>query len=386
MKDDTRILIIGGYGNTGRLLARLLLERTEASIHLILAGRNEKRARALAAELNRDVSHTNRVTGRFLDASDKSSLLKAFQDVHLVVVASSTATYVEQIAKRAIDTGTDYLDINYSRSKIATLQSMQNEIKNSGLCFITDGGFHPGLPSVLVRHIARYFQHLDSAVVGSLIRIDWASLESMSTETMEEFAGEFVDFTSNVYKEGTWKDAGIMASLNPRKMDFGKPFGLGYCIPCYLEELKELPTMFPHISETGFYVGGLNWAVDWIISPIVMLALKIWPLRAKRAMGRFLYWGLRTFSSPPYRTILKVEAKGEGKDGRPLEKSLMVSHEDGYALTAIPVAATIAQYLSEKESIHKPGLWFQANIVDPERLLVDMNDMGVKIVPALEKL
>lgn len=56
---------------------------------------------------------------------------------------------------------------------------------------------------------------------------------------------------------------------------------------------------------------------------------------------------------------------------------LMLSHEDGYMLTAIPVAATLLQYLDG--SIARPGLWTQANLVEPVRLMRDMQMMGVQI-------
>ena len=55
---------------------------------------------------------------------------------------------------------------------------------------------------------------------------------------------------------------------------------------------------------------------------------------------------------------------------------MKISHEDGYALTAIPVTACIKQYL---EGNKKPGLHFQANFVDPPKFFDDMKEMGVEV-------
>jgi saccharopine dehydrogenase (NAD+, L-lysine-forming) len=74
--------------------------------------------------------------------------------------------------------------------------------------------------------------------------------------------------------------------------------------------------------------------------------------------------------------MLKVEARGQHV-GEPKSINLTVFHPDGYMFTAIPVVACLLQYLDG--SIRKPGLWFQANVVDPDRLMADMENMGVEI-------
>jgi saccharopine dehydrogenase (NAD+, L-lysine-forming) len=89
-----------------------------------------------------------------------------------------------------------------------------------------------------------------------------------------------------------------------------------------------------------------------------------------------MHWGLKTFSKPPYGTLLKVEATGE-KDGRPKTMQVTISHPDGYLFTAIPVAACLLQYLDG--SIDRPGLWMQALVVKPTRFMADMQRMGIMV-------
>lgn len=49
------ILILGGYGNTGRALARLLLQESNAL--LVIAGRNIDKAQGFSDELNKTVKN-----------------------------------------------------------------------------------------------------------------------------------------------------------------------------------------------------------------------------------------------------------------------------------------------------------------------------------------
>ena len=372
LMNTKHILILGGYGSTGLPIARHLLSQTDVCI--TLAGRNLEKATYAATKLNQR-HKSNRVNAVSVDASDVHSLRRAFQGVDTVVVASSTAEYAEQVARSAIEAGIDYFDVQYSMKKMKTLQSMKGEIERANLCFITDGGFHPGLPAAMVRYAAEEFGKLESANVGSVIQIDWNTLD-LSPSTIEEFVREFIDFQTLHFKDGRWQSMSVMEMMMPIFMQFGGEYGRRYCIPMFLEEMRSLPGKFPTLRETGFFVGGFNWFVDWFLSPIIMLGLKLFPKTGLRPMGKLMLWGLKKFSRPPYVTLLKLEAKGI-KNDVPKSIDILISHADGYELTAIPAVACLMQCLDG--SIRKPGLWFQAHVVEPVRFFKDMEKMGAKI-------
>lgn len=74
---EKQLLILGGYGNAGSLIARLMLKASDARI--VLAGRNGLKAERAAALLN-DEFHTNRVAGKQLEASNKEALEHALKE------------------------------------------------------------------------------------------------------------------------------------------------------------------------------------------------------------------------------------------------------------------------------------------------------------------
>lgn len=370
--EKKRIMILGGYGNTGLPTARLLLHYSPAGI--VIAGRNLNKAISTAGGLNAEFEG-ERASAALVDASSPESLANGLKGIDLLVVTSSTVQYAETVARAAVAAGADYFDVQYSSPKVKALQALQNQIEENGRCFITDGGFHPGLPAALVRYAAPAFDRLSNAVVGSLIQVDWRSLE-FSPSTIEELVSEFVNFENKVFKNGQWQPGGVLSWLIPRWFQFSHGFGRRYCVPMFLGEMGPLPQHYPDLVETGFFVGGFNWFTDWFITPLTMILPRVFKSRGLGWSGRLMYWSLRKFSKPPYGTLLKLEAGGQ-KDGQEKRLEVSVYHRDGYELTAIPAAACILQYLDG--TIRKPGLFYQALAVEPGRLVDDMERMGVEI-------
>ena len=106
-----KILILGGYGNAGILIAELLLQYTKENI--TLAGRNLLKAEATANRLNLEFN-TDRVSSAQVDASNKKNLTNSLKNVNLIIIASSTLDYSRNVIDAAINEKVDYFDLQLS--------------------------------------------------------------------------------------------------------------------------------------------------------------------------------------------------------------------------------------------------------------------------------
>ncbi len=361
-----QILILGGYGYTGKALSKYLLAYT--TVDIVIAGRSLEKAQAFVDEIKNP-----RVIARRADASDQSSLEQALQSVTLCLVAAPTTHQAETVVRACIAARVDYLDVQYSSQKLHALYAAENEIQNVGLCFITEAGYHPGLPSALIRNTTRKLDVVESALVSGYLNMKTLPY----TEAVDELMEGFVEYQSQVFKNGAWTkpNAWEMQTFN-----FGADIGKRNCYSMFFEELRDLPGMFPSLKDIGFYIAGTNWFTDLIITPLVFIGIKLAPKRGLRPLGRLIWWSMG-LTKPPYMVALLVEAKGQ-LDGKQAEVHVRIAHEDGYELTAIPVVACLQQYLDG--TAHKKGIHMMGHIADPVRLLDDMQKMGVQVIESLD--
>jgi len=364
----SKILILGGYGYTGKLLAKHLLAQTD--VEVMIAGRNLEKAQSFADELKK-----SRVTARQADASNSDSLNQALQGVTLCLVAAPTTLHAETVIRACIEAHVDYLDIQYSSKKLSALYAAEEDIKKAGLCFITEAGYHPGLLAALIRHAA-----LKLDVVESALAAGYLNMQSLPyTEAVDELMEGFIDYQAQVYKNGAWTKS---SSWDMRPFNFGADIGKRTCYSMFFEELRELPNIYPSLKDLGFYISGSNWFTDLIITPIVFIGLKLAPRRGMRPLGKLMWWGMGK-SKPPYVVALKVEAKGQ-LSGEQAEVNVRIAHQDGYELTAIPVVAYLRQYLDG--TARKAGVHMMGHIAEPARLFDDMQKMGAQVIESLDLL
>lgn len=359
---EKKVLILGGYGGAGANISRLLLAETDVDV--IIAGRHKTRADELAGRL--DTEFPGRVSGIFADASDPKTLSTAFQGMQMVIVAATTTGYIEMVARAAIAAGADYLDIHYPQKSVPVLKKLAPEIETMRRCFITQAGFFPGLPSVLVRSAACHFTEYEKARVGVAMNTRFET-----GRALDEFMDSMSDLGADVFREGRWKNAGISNIVG---IDFGYQFGKRRCYPMNLEEMWALPEML-RLGELGIYSAGLNWFVDYLVIPAAFALGKVSRGLGRAMLTNLMVWGLKQFSPPEEEVVLVLEAKGRCKADH-VNVRLVVEHKDAYYITAAPVVACVRQYL---DGMIKPGLNILGHAVNPKLLIEDLRRMGIKV-------
>ncbi|NYT02566.1 MAG: hypothetical protein GKC10_07405 [Methanosarcinales archaeon] len=358
-----KFVVLGGYGGAGEAICRLLLKETD--VDLVVAGRRVERALDLCQRLNREYPG-DRASWARADASDQESLSRALQGADLVVSASSTATQVGHVARASLDAGADYLDIHFLQAGVPVLQEMAPRIRDAGRFFMTQAGFCPGLPAVMVRRAAPLFDRYVQARVGVAM-----SSRFETPGSIMEIIDYSADYTPELFRDGRWQSAGFWRGRRLEVPGFGRI----YCYPMMLEELRGLPQTLG-LDQLGLYAAGVDWFVDYVITPLSILSRSLGGA-GREQLGRLMMWGEQRFSSPDENAALVLEAEGSA-GGQPAKVKISIRHHDVYLITAASVVSALLQYLDG--SIRRPGLWLMGQQVDPSRHLEDLRRMGVEVL------
>lgn len=364
-----RIVALGATGHAGTEIVRLLAPRLAVTDELVLAGRNPAKLAATAAAVSGPV----RLTTAVVDAADSDAVRTLFAGAQLVIVTVSRPDLVGRLAELAIEAGADWIDTMLSTStKLAALDALSQRIATAGLCFVTDAGFHPGLPAALVRWAGARLDELVEADVHAGLRVDWKA-DELSDSTVAEMLDEFDDFTMETWIEGRRRP--LRWSECPT-VDFGPPIGAQQVIPMPLAEMKDLPQQYPSLQRCGFYICGFGPAMDYLALPVIMVMAKL--ARLRPATIRFARWAFTRLANPPlpHRIVVRLEAKGR-RGGQPASVSVSVAGTDSYLITAAPVMACLNQLIDA--SARRPGLHYQAQLVEPDRLLDDLAELGLEV-------
>jgi saccharopine dehydrogenase (NAD+, L-lysine-forming) len=364
-----RIVALGASGNAGREIAVLLGPGLAAGDDLVLAGRDPARLERTRAA----VTGPARVSVERVDVEAAASVRRLVEGADLVIVTVSRPDLAGDLARIVLEADADWFDTMLSTAaKLAALRELHAEIGRKGRCFVTDGGFHPGVPAALVRWAATQLEEIREADVMGGMRLDWLA-DTLSDSTVAEMLDEFDDFDLATWVDGERRP--LRWSECPT-VDFGPPIGRKTCMPMPLAEMDILPRMHPSLRRCGFYISGFSPLMDYAALPVIMGLARFARLRPLTI--RFTRWSMGHLASypPPHRLVLRLTATGHN-DGTPARAVVTVSGDDGYLLTAAPAVACLRRVLDG--TIRRPGLHLQAHLVEPGPFLGDLAALGLQV-------
>ena len=160
-----KTLVVGGYGNFGRRIAKML---ARSDLPLVLAGRDEAKVQRFAAQLLAE-HPTCLVECRVLDAGNAEALGEALAELRPVTVVNTAGPFDARdysVPLACIRRGVHYIDTAVDRSFVTNIRSLNDAALAQGVAVVSGASTLPGLSSALVEHFRPLFASLDEAEYG----------------------------------------------------------------------------------------------------------------------------------------------------------------------------------------------------------------------------
>ncbi|MBA2650980.1 MAG: saccharopine dehydrogenase NADP-binding domain-containing protein [Tatlockia sp.] len=361
----TRLLIIGGYGNFGRLIAkRLALEKT---IQLIIAGRHIEKAQSLAKQL----SAPNPIEYSEIDIHYqlKESLSKIKPDI----VIHTSGPYQAQgyeVAEACIKQGCHYIDLADAREFVVGISQLNTAAQARNVLICSGASSVPCLANAVINHYQAEFEKvtdLDYAIATAQL-----TNNGLATTTAGlSYAGK--PFFS--LREG--KNETVYGWQNLRVRQF---WDLGFRLlgNCDIPDLTLFSQRYPTLINIRFQAGlelKLLHLFLWAFSALVKFKLcpnlQIFAplmLKISRCFDSF-----GTDNSGFY-----MEIKGLDKQGKPAIRlfEMLAQHGDGLYIPCIP-AIILSKKLAMK-TINVVGAMPCLDLISLDEYLIELKGFDIK--------
>ena len=336
-------LIYGSYGYTGQLIVDLAVKD---GLHLILAGRDEKKLRVQAKKYNLEY--------RAFSLDETSKLDSSLQEVDAVLHCAGPFVHTfRQMAEACLRNKKHYVDISGELAGFEALAEMDDQAKRAGIMLLPGGGFDVVPSDCLAAHVK---QRLPSATHFRLF------LKGVGAGASRGTAKSSIE---NMHRQGRIRRDGKVVQVPPAWRVLKQDFGQG--------PVNVVSVGWGDVS-TAYYSTGIPNIETYFAFPRVMIDF----LYGLRVLGPLFYHRVaKTFLKALVDTVLPPgpsEEKrkkrfaimiGEVVDARGNRAVSKLITPEGYTCTALTTVEIMKRILNDeyKVGFQTPSLVYGSDFI-----------------------
>jgi lysine 6-dehydrogenase len=232
-----RIVVLGGAGAMGRIAVRDLAETAPGSIDIVIADRDLRAARGVAATLSRPV----RIVAT--DARNPAAVARALADTSVIINACHH-DFNLRVMDAALAIGCHYLDLGGLFHVTRRQLRRHGEFKRAGLLALCGMGSAPGIVNVLARAGAARLERVDEIHVA----VGTSSGAACNGTPLLETSYSIQTVLDEASRRAAIFSGGALRFVPPlsgaQAVDFPRPVGRQYPACTLHSELATLPRSF----------------------------------------------------------------------------------------------------------------------------------------------
>ena len=360
-----KTLVLGGYGNFGARICRAL--GSDPRIELLIAGRDPKRAEALAAA----IGGTARGIAIDLDSQDFAADLRRLGIELLIHTAGPFQRQGYRVAGAAAASGSHYIDLSDGRRFVCDFPAaLDAAFRTAGRTAICGASTVPALSSAVVEHLSLGWRGID-AIDICIAPAQTAPRGRATLAAVLSYCGEPVP----VWTGGAWRT--LRGWLGLERIDFARLRPrLGAL--CDIPDLEIFPVRYRVTQRVMFRA-----ALEVGLAQRVFASLAF--LRAARLLPRLtLFAGLLNASARALDFMgsalggMVVRVEGLDAAGRPARRAWHIAADDDHG-PEIPCMAAIllARRLAGHRATFAAGAFTAAGLLTLDEFTPEFAHWGM---------
>jgi len=355
-----KVLILGGYGNFGKRIARLL---TRQNIAVIISGRDANKAKILVQALPDGLAEMAVFDVRQTLATRLSELAPTV----VINTCGPFQTSDYAVAETCIEHGVHYIDLADGRDFVTNIPILDGRAKRNNVAVISGASTVPGLSSAVIEHFRSQFSEIDSLDFG-IAPGQRAERGLATTQAILGYVGKKLRPCAGYETRYGWQD------LHSQKYP---EIGNRLMANCDIPDLDLLPEKYG-ISKIRFSAGMENLVVHlgiWTLSWLVRSGLPIDLTKRSTALLAFSNWFDLLGSADGGMHII---LKGKDRSGRQTTIKWFVIALDGDGPYIPTVPAVVLARKIVTGQFGATGAMPCVGLVSLEEYLHELKDFKVK--------
>ena len=365
------VLILGGYGFFGRRLARRLAD--DASLHVVLAGRDPAAARSLASQLQ--TGNGARMSATRVDATDPE-LSKVLRQSATQVVVHTGGPYQGQsynVAEACIGAGAHYMDLADARDFVAGISALDARARQREVLVVSGASTLPGLSSAVVDDLAKDLRTVDAIDIG----ISPANRTDRGLGTVRAILS-YCGVPMQAWKDGHTQM--VYGWLGLKRYRYPAPVAARWLSYCDVPDLALFPKRYPGVKTVTFRAG--------LELPILHFGMSAMALCTR--MGLVRKWSRYAVALKKISDLLQrfgsdagamhVEVRGADPAGKPVRRRwiLVARNDDGPAVPTLASTALIRKLA--RGEIAARGAMPCVGLLTLSDLVAQMDGLAIDII------
>jgi len=355
---NSKILIVGGYGNVGRMIALELADLFPGQV--IVAGRNYDKATKLAE------STGMKVLPMKLDVCNADAVYALPDDIRLVIMCIDlpNAAFVKNCLLRGIH----YIDITANYELLCGIESLDSEAREGNATTVVSVGLAPGLTNLLAAHCKSRFEQVECADIFVLLGLGEAHGEAAIRWTIENFNCAF-----SIQEKGATRVVESFAegkqTIFPQGINKRTAYRFNFSDQQVIPRTLDIPSASTWLCFDSALMTSL-FALSKKISLLGMLRFKV-VRELMIGILKTLHFGSDIFA-------VKVSAKGIA-EGKELSYECAVSGHGEARCTALITSHVAASLFTGS---FPAGVFHIEQLFDPAQVITTLKEKGIKYYSA----